>query len=52
MSRMKSDVNKISIVQLLSLIPDEDIRKIAKKTGVDYYTKILDGKSLLCLILS
>ncbi len=48
---MKSDINKISIVQLLSLIPDEDIRKIAKKTGVDYYTKILDGKSLLCLIL-
>jgi len=48
---MKSDNNKISIIQLLSLIPDEDIRKIAKRTKVDYYTKILDGKSLLCLIL-
>ena len=48
---MRSEVNKISIIQLLSLIPDEDIRKIAKKTNVDYYTKILDGKSLLCLIL-
>jgi hypothetical protein len=47
---MGSD-NKISIIQLLSLIPDEDIRKIAKSTHVDYYTKILDGKSLLCLLL-
>ena len=48
---MKSDTNKISIIQLLSLIPEEDIRKLAKKTNVDYYSKILDGKSLLCLIL-
>ena len=43
--------DKISIVQLLSVIPDEDIRKIAKNTKVDYYAKILDGKSLLYLIL-
>ena len=49
--RMKPDSNKISIIQLLSLIPEEDIRKLAKKTNVDYYSKILDGKSLLCLIL-
>lgn len=49
--RMKANSQKISIIQLLSLIPDEDIRKIAKKTKVDYYAKILDGKSLLCLIL-
>jgi hypothetical protein len=48
---MKSETNKISIIQLLSLIPEEDIRKLAKKTNVDYYSKILDGKSLLCLIL-
>jgi transposase len=48
---MRSETNKISIIQLLSLIPDEDIKKIAKKTHVDYYTKILDGKSLLCLLL-
>jgi transposase len=48
---MRSEPKKISIIQLLSLIPDEDIRKIAKRTHVDYYTKILDGKSLLCLIL-
>lgn len=49
--RMQADTQKISIIQLLSLIPDEDIRKIAKRTKVDYYAKILDGKSLLCLIL-
>jgi len=48
---MKAETQKISIIQLLSLIPDEDIRKIAKRTKVDYYAKILDGKSLLCLIL-
>jgi hypothetical protein len=48
---MKSETNKISITQLLALIPDEDIRKIAKNTLVDYYSKILDGRSLLCLIL-
>lgn len=49
--RMQADTQRISIIQLLSLIPDEDIRKIAKRTKVDYYAKILDGKSLLCLIL-
>jgi hypothetical protein len=48
---MKLETNKITITQLLSLIPDEDIKKIAQKTHVDYYTKILDGKSLLFLIL-
>jgi hypothetical protein len=48
---MSSRNNNVSIAQLLSVIPEEDIRKIAKKTKVDYYTKILDGKSLLYLIL-
>jgi hypothetical protein len=48
---MKSETNKISITQLLALIPEEDIKKIAKNTHVNYYTKILDGKSLLFLLL-
>jgi transposase len=48
---MKSGTETISIIQLLSLIPDEDINRIAKRTNVNYYTKILDGKSLLFLIL-
>jgi Transposase DDE domain/Domain of unknown function (DUF4372) len=48
---MNTSNNSVSIVQLLSVIPEEDIRKIAKKTNVDYYSKILDGKSLLYLLL-
>lgn len=43
--------NKVSIKDLLSLIPDVQISEIADKTKVNYYTKILDGKSLLYLIL-
>ena len=42
---------KVSIVSLLSLIPDEELNKIAEKTNVDYYVKVLDGKSVLFLIL-
>jgi len=42
---------KISIVNILSLLPDKELSKIAKQTKVNYYTKVLDGKSLLCLIL-
>lgn len=48
---MNSSNTSVSIVQLLSVVPEEDIRKIAKKTKVDYYSKILDGKSLLYLLL-
>jgi hypothetical protein len=48
---MNTSNNSVSIVQLLSIIPEEDIRRIAKKTKVDYYSKILDGKSLLYLLL-
>lgn len=43
--------NKVSVKDLLSLIPEVHISKIADKTKVNYYTKILDGKSLLYLIL-
>lgn len=42
---------KISVVNLLSLLPDQELNKIAKQTNVNYYTKVLDGKSLLCLLL-
>lgn len=43
--------NKISVKDILTFIPDEQISKIAKETKVNYYTKVLDGKSLLYLIL-
>lgn len=47
----KTSKNKVSIVQLLSLIPDEDLNDIAKRTNVNHYVKVLDGKSVLYLIL-
>ena len=43
--------NKMSVVNLLSLLPDEELNRIAEKTKVNYYTKVLDGKSILSLIL-
>jgi len=42
---------KISISELLSLLPDEELNKIAKRTKVNYYVKVLDGKSIFYLIL-
>jgi len=42
---------KISVVSLLSLIPDKELNTIAKKTNVNHYVKVLDGKSVLYLIL-
>lgn len=42
---------KISITELLSLLPDEELNKIATHTKVNYYVKVLDGKSIFYLIL-
>lgn len=42
---------KISVSELLSLLPDEELNKIARRTKVNYYVKVLDGKSIFCLIL-
>jgi hypothetical protein len=42
---------KIPISKLLSLLPDEELNKIAKRTKVNYYVKVLDGKSIFYLIL-
>lgn len=42
---------KISVSELLSLLPDEELNRIAKRTKVNYYVKVLDGKSIFCLIL-
>ena len=48
---MAGKQNKISVAELLSLLPDEELNKIAKRTKVNYYVKVLDGKSIFCLIL-
>ena len=42
---------KILVTELLSLLPDEELNKIARQTKVNYYVKVLDGKSIFCLIL-
>jgi hypothetical protein len=50
--KLLTDKNrKISISELLSLLPDEELNKIAKRTKVNYYVKVLDGKSIFYLIL-
>uniref|UniRef100_UPI003217E365 IS4 family transposase n=1 Tax=uncultured Draconibacterium sp. TaxID=1573823 RepID=UPI003217E365 len=41
----------MSVSELLSLLPDEELNKIARQTKVNYYVKVLDGKSIFCLIL-
>lgn len=48
---MSDKIKKVTITNLLSLIPDEEINRIAQKTNVDHYVKVLDGKSMFYLIL-
>jgi hypothetical protein len=43
--------NKISVIKLLSLLPNDDLDRIARQTNVNYYVKVLDGKSIFCLLL-
>lgn len=43
--------SNIKVSDILALIPDLDITKIARETNVNYYAKVLDGKSVLYLIL-
>lgn len=51
MLELKGKQTKISVSELLSLLPDEELNKIARRTRVNYYVKVLDGKSIFCLIL-
>jgi hypothetical protein len=43
--------DSISIVKLISLIPEKEIDNLARRTKVNHYVKVLDGKSVLYLIL-
>ena len=43
--------NKVTVEQLLSLIPDEDLSALAVKTKVDYQTKVLFGRNVFYLLL-
>ena len=39
----------ISVSELLSLIPDQELVRLAKETKVDYYSKVLYGRSVFRL---
>lgn len=43
--------NKISVINLLPLLPDDELNRIARLTKVNHYVKVLDGKSIFCLLL-
>jgi hypothetical protein len=45
----KSD--KVTVKELLSVIPDEALSALAVKTGVDYQAKVLFGRSMFYLLL-
>lgn len=48
---MQQQCKKISIVHLLSLLPNEELNRIARQTQVNHYVKVLDGKSVFYLLL-
>lgn len=41
---------KVSLAELIKEIPDMELKTLAKSTGVDYYTKDLDGKLMFYLL--
>lgn len=43
--------DKVTVKQLLSLIPDQALSKLAADTGVDYQAKVLFGKNMFYLLL-
>jgi hypothetical protein len=49
--RVKEAHNKVSAKELLSLIPDEELSRLAGQTGVDHWAKVLYGKSMFYLLL-
>jgi hypothetical protein len=47
----KPSHNSVSVKQLLNLIPDEELNRLAVQTGVDHWASILYGKSMFYLLL-
>ena len=43
--------NTIPVIDLLSLIPVEELDRIAERTNVNRYVKVLDGQSIFYLFL-
>ncbi|MGE5449413.1 MAG: IS4 family transposase [Bacteroidales bacterium] len=46
-----STKNNISATNLLSLIPGDELNRIARQTNVNHYIKVLDGESVFYLLL-
>ena len=54
MNGMKKTSNKqqgISVSELLSIIPENEIVRLAAETKVDYYSKVLYGRSMFYMLL-
>jgi hypothetical protein len=47
----KSVHSGVNVKQLLDLIPDEELNRLALNTGVDYWASVLYGKSMFYLLL-
>lgn len=47
----KPSHDTVSVKQLLSLIPDEELSRLAVQTGVDHWASVLYGKSMFYLLL-
>src|SRR5476651_586348 len=47
----KDTGKKVTVKQLLGLIPDEELSRLAGQTGVDYWASVLYGKSMFYLLL-
>lgn len=43
--------HKISVKQLLNVVPEALLSKLSSTTKVDYYTKVLRGKKMFYLLL-
>jgi len=51
MQKTSKKHQSISVSELLSLIPDQELGRLAKETNVDYYTKVLYGRSVFYMLL-
>jgi len=48
---MATESKSISVLQILSLLPSDELNRIAKRTNVNHYVKVLDGESVFYLLL-
>lgn len=51
MQKKKIDKKTITVKELLSILSDESLSKLAKDTNVDYCSKVLYGRSVFYMLL-